>query len=650
MQALSLVVVFFVVGSVVDMVPTADAAATGANNDHDIDKDGMCSLYLAETVDDRGGLTMGVFTSHGIPKGSLIGPTTTDTVVPLVDIPLHNSPVHQSAAQEYWWIWKDFVWNALDVGGIDEGSDVKSASLGMGSMVRGSPTDDPSLSNAVLMRSDCDDANLHRSRSPGAGAISCYGNAATVSSRTIEAGDEVIFPHGYHWYINPKDQEQAFLQELPGDDPNVQEFRKRYDELQQKHNKSMSSQLRTKLWGILQQGTRSSSLMDAAVQQMSMSDAATMTNKKSRRGKRSPQWLRQNGMCLDNIKGGVSSIPHAGRGAFSTRTIEKGDLIAPAPVLHIADRSSLVMYTPHIDHETFEYVLEDNNNHQLLLNYCFGHPDSTKLLCPLGAGTSLINHSPTPNAAVRWATHGSLVEHQKEWLNMTVEELGDKLNVGLVLEYYALRHIEQDEEIVINYGGLWEEAWKDHVDNWSPPPHAKDYVSAADMNSFQIDALHTIHEQETIHSYPDNVVTSCYYEYSEDDPSSRVDTSGRYADPRDYTVTIRQYEPTAFANTNLPDYHFLRPCRVLERHAVIDADSVGQYEYTIQMLNRNNQQQTDGDQQIPDHELLIVQHVPRDAVVFTDFAYSTDTHLPDAFRHEMTMPDGLFPNLWKNLK
>ena len=55
-------------------------------------------------------------------------------------------------------------------------------------------------------------------------------------------------------------------------------------------------------------------------------------------------------------------------------------------------------------------------------------------------------------------------------------------------------------------------------------------------------------------------------------------------------------------------------------------------------------------QKIPDYELLVVEGFPRESIMFTDFAYSSDMHLKNSFRHEMIMPDGLFPNTWRNLK
>lgn len=581
-----------------------------------------CGLYLAETVDTQGARTMGVFSSISRPAGSLVG--YPDVVLPLVDIPIHNSPTHEDDPA-FWWVWNDLVWDASDAGGMSEGADVKSASLGLGSLTRGNPQQ----TNVFLLQSRYDDSGLHRATDPGAGAISYYHGAAVVSTKEIEEGEEVFFHHGYHWYLAPEDQERVLMDSLPLNNPKVKEFWHRYEELNQKHGEALTSELRTKLWAILQE-----SPLDTAVKRIlpsSWTDAEVVSEHVKQGGKRTPEWLRKNGLCMDNLIQGPSQISQAGRGAFATRPLQAGSLIAPAPLVHILDKSSLNLYRPKID-ENYKYLMSDEViGQQLLTNYCFGHKESTKLLCPIGANTAFINHSPTPNAAIRWSSHQS---HQKEWLNMTVDELGVKVDVGLVLEYYALRNLEEDEEITINYGAEWEQAWNDHVQTWSKPQGAEHYVSAEEMNNADELRLRTSDEQEK-NPYPHSVVTSCYYNFI-DDGRQQVDNSGRYADPKEREVWIKTFEGL---DPNLPDYMFVRPCRILGR----EDDN----EYTVQILNFDHQH---ADQKIPDTHLLVVKGLPRDALTFTDFAYSTDMHLPSAFRHEMMLPEGLFPNAWRNMR
>jgi hypothetical protein len=47
---------------------------------------------------------------------------------------------------------------------------------------------------------------------------------------------------------------------------------------------------------------------------------------------RDVSWLQQHGWCIDHIEVGVSTIPHAGRGAFARTPISRGAVVAPAPL------------------------------------------------------------------------------------------------------------------------------------------------------------------------------------------------------------------------------------------------------------------------------------------------------------------------------
>jgi SET domain len=618
--------------------------------------DEECGLYLAETWNDEGARTMGVFTAIERPAGSLVG--YPDVVLPLVDVSIHNNSPNQEEEEEepegneddlmneFSWLFDHFVWDSHDVGGSQEGADVKSVVLGLGSLTQGSKKQH---SNVFLLQSHYDSGNLHRSRDPAAGAISYYPGSAVVSLRRLQAGEELYFHQdSHHWYLDPQDQEQAIINSLPSDNDQVKAFWRRYEELQQRQGEALKPELRSQLWSLVNE-TPLDSLSGSStgrtlfpihwgLEDNSYATSSTNTKDTTTKKTRSPEWLRQHGLCMDHLIQGPSKIKQAGRGAFATRHIARDALIAPAPVVHIVDKSVLTNYHPHID-ETLQTKLSDTIiGKQLLLNYCFGHRESSKLLCPIGSSTGFINHSPNPNAAVRWSNHYS---HQKDWLNLTLEELGSKLEVGLVLEYYALRDIGEDEEITIHYGPEWEEAWKNHVKGWSKPPDSDNYISAEDMNSEDHAIIRTLEEQNK-DPYPHSVMTSCYFEYIHDDNDastivneSNDAQSSQSTNTRPTIVT----KPFLGLDASVPDYVFLRPCRILERNP-------HSHDYTVEILNPHYH--IHDDQVIPDSIRLYVRHFPRDAIVFTDFPYSTDQNLPQAFRHEMMLPEHVFPPAWRN--
>lgn len=163
---------------------------------------------------------------------------------------------------------------------------------------------------------------------------------------------------------------------------------------------------------------------------------------------RSVEDLEENGKCVDNIVPGISSIAHAGRGAFATRFIPKGGLVAPAPVVHITDKHAADMYNETIGKHG-NIVRDDNGliHKQIIINYMFGHPNSTLVLFPYSSNVPYINHHATDyNAEVRWATDFSFFHHE-EWLSKPVEFLEDQWTSGLLLEFIALRDIQPGEEV-----------------------------------------------------------------------------------------------------------------------------------------------------------------------------------------------------------
>lgn len=81
---------------------------------------------------------------------------------------------------------------------------------------------------------------------------------------------------------------------------------------------------------------------------------------------RSNDWLEENGRCLDNIRPGDSTIPQAGKGAFATRNIKKGEVIAPMPVVQIL-RKDLEVYEEHV--EDGKKPLIKFLGYQQLMNY-----------------------------------------------------------------------------------------------------------------------------------------------------------------------------------------------------------------------------------------------------------------------------------------
>ena len=323
------------------------------------------------------------------------------------------------------------------------------------------------------------------------------------------------------------------------------------------------------------------------------------------------EWLQQHGQCADNIRDGVSTIPGAGRGAFATRRIPKGGLVAPVPLIHISNKAQLTMYdmtTPKDgDGKIYRNTLKPIGK-QLLLNYCFGHRDSTLLLSPYGIVTSLINHSSQkPNARLEW----SKTMRHPEWRQQAIPSFARVKHNGLSMDFVALEDIDEGQEILIDYGPAWQEAFQDHVRNWREPPNARTYRPAHELNA-DVDLVFSTTQEGGYDSHLKLWIHNAYRRMAglgEENPEDDM------------------------------DYYM---CNVLER--VAQPQGGGEYTYTIEVL-----QTTDEEDFTQQYFLEIMWFVPRDAFIYDDCPRTRSHQMSWAFRHEMAIPDDLFPEAWKNL-
>ena len=302
---------------------------------------------------------------------------------------------------------------------------------------------------------------------------------------------------------------------------------------------------------------------------------------------RSLEWLQKHGKCQDHIKPGLSTIPNAGRGAFASRYLPKGTAVGYSPLIHIGEGG----------HELLSRTRE------LLINYSFSHRSSTLLLTPYGAGVMYINHASKPrqpNVRLQWPKD-EMIAHKPNWLSRDVNFLRDTPGtVGLSLEYIALRDILEGEEILMDYGSEWQQAWDDHVANYTPPEDANNYVHSS---QFEINELKTLEELKE-EPYPSNLHTLCK-------PSFRKDKqSGRHY----FTKILRE------------DGQYVH-CHVLEREP-------GPL-YTVNLT-------------LPTEFVTVHQVTQPEGIDLFDKALSQDFHLAQSFRHYIGIPDDLFPESWKN--
>lgn len=330
-------------------------------------------------------------------------------------------------------------------------------------------------------------------------------------------------------------------------------------------------------------------------------------------------------VCVDsNVQVGPSEI--GGQGLFAKHSLFEGSVITSTPVVPI-DRKELVM----------KKRKKGDAQQQLLLNYCYGHSESNLLLLPYGPLANYINHPPqgkSANAIIRWhpvtdANSNNVLprrqqHHHPELLQESAKKVAKTHGKGLMMDIVALREIQPDEEIYIDYGKNWEEAYKAHVKQWKPSEQDKLYRSAQDYSrTHDLSVIRTIVEQKT-NPYPENLETVCFWD--EDDPDDEAtDEVYSWSDAEEIDEC-------------------LRPCVILDRYS---HPETGEEVYMAKMMPIDS---TEVIGLCTLDEPEIVTDVPRRAIRIIDRPYTSDTFMKNAFRHEIGVPEGFYPETWMKKK
>lgn len=345
-------------------------------------------------------------------------------------------------------------------------------------------------------------------------------------------------------------------------------------------------------------------------------------------------------MCLDDTLGvaaGTANPDASGKAVYAKRNIKKGEVVFSSPVVPI---SRAEMEVP--SEIKKEYEVPDK---QLLLNYCFGHPDSDLLLLPYGPTVNYINHHSTfANVEVRWHTPKSFSKpltkrqehHHPELLEVPGKMVSQIHGKGLMFDYVATKDINQGEEIFLDYGDQWAKAWDEYASQWEANKRDYHYESAIEYsNTHSMQVLKTPREQMN-HPYPPNIMFTCSYPESWDDPPDGV------------TEVQRPYNPAEFNGC-------LLPCTIEDRYEGprdpdAPEDAPPEFLYRTKLLEVSNHTDISFDCLIVRDVEYEYFDVPRSAIYVTDRPYTTDYFQPYAFRHEIQVPEGLYPDIWLEKK
>jgi len=390
-------------------------------------------------------------------------------------------------------------------------------------------------------------------------------------------------------------------------------------------------------------------------------------------------WLNQYGKCIDHIIPNQSTIQGAGHGAFAKRDLPNGTVVTGTPLIHFPDKSWFDMYdfvmcdyngtaspaqtedgNANVGQYAAESVMVRNTNKdpygkQLLLNYCYGHPDTTLILCPYGSGVNFINHARTggsgestkqkknheANVKIVWSQHGT-TNQDDTWFTKDPSEMKIDYNTKVAFDYIATKDIQEGDEILLDYGSDFDSAWNEMNKAWNSYDLSflRDYTSSNEYNKIhKNDMLRTEKEQET-DPYPENILIRCHhileqfqngqsldylddflsYNYTENWSDYSGDSSGH-----ECRILDRQYHPKQQQKNEEQGKE-----GVLE----IPVDGRDEY-YTVVLVNDNVLEKT-------------ISNVIRGLIIFRDRPYTTDLHMIGTFRHPIGIPDDILPDAWKN--
>lgn len=618
----------------------------------------QCQIYLAESST---GHALGSFAGVAFNAEDAIGPS--DAIVQFVDIRAHN---HDIAEENDGQLLENFLgtcWSGDATAGMGEGDEVISAVGGPCF----SSTGHVGMINAViyqpstLLRSDSDllSSGYNELTSPGRGAFTTYHNLTLLAVDKIQPGMELFLDFGAEY--NKYDDVTK---------PNIDDYRKMDEAMEKmvgffnKHADNIGEKAADEVFEFMKKD-----VLDLTAERRS--PAARSLLPESYKGlqeiidkggsalynnpevQKDVDWLKNNAYCQDNLIAGVSTIAHAGRGAFAARHMKKGEVVSPMPLVVLNNgRAALNMIELEDDDEDEdsedegeekkkEKKEDDETTQQLLYNYMFEHPQCSVLFFPAGPMSNYVNHGGKKKANVKMIWSTKSWSNVKDAQQISVNDLSMVGQIDMILELVAIRPIKKGEEVLLDYGDDWEAAWSEHVGKWKEVTKDKKfYKTAMVLNEvhhgvgktpqpFPLDEKKKDGEDNDEYK---NVALQCHLLYDEDKIERRRNADGTRTKvypwiPAPTSEQSRLKTDIAYRGVNRVG------CNIMER----SGDKKSGYKYVVQPHTETETLN------------VLVKNVPHEAIRYVDKPYTNPQHEVTAFRHAIQFPDEIFPKVWKDL-
>ena len=487
-----------------------------------------CELFIAASTIPNAGL--GIFSGISKKKDDFIG--NGDKAIPLIDVWWHNG--HE---EDFFDPMQDYTWDGSSMGmGLEvfRNNDLSAFWPGIDAMVN---------CNAALLNTEkatprYDEGGLHRSKHPGAGGITPYNADQSIVTRDIPIGGELFKNYGEDWFLYrtnlgqiPVESHYGMVLDLMSDMIDKIKFDSSvmYNELIKEFQTIWDSRMLNALYDFTWKDV---------LRAIDVDDIGILLQNNATR---SVDWLKENGKCIDHIINKQSTIDGAGHGAFAKRDLPIGTLITGTPLIHFPyTKNWFNMYDYQIceNGQMVRNTTDGPYGQQLLLNYCFSHPQTTVVVCPYGSGINYINHASnsansansdsnsnngddSANVKIQWSKNGT-TNHNDDWLLKTPNEMMDySYATHLAFDYIALRDIKEGEELFLDYGQTWKNKFTKLQNEWPTydDTYLKDYISAIEYNTkYGNDILPTkieeqevpIDEQPSAYYYPNNLFIRCH--------------------------------------------------------------------------------------------------------------------------------------------
>ena len=212
--------------------------------------------------------------------------------------------------------------------------------------------------------------------------------------------------------------------------------------------------------------------------------------------------------------------------------------------------------------------------------------------------------------------------------------------------------------VFIDYGIEWETAWKNHVKKWLPPERPPNFVTVQEANKRMEPIMKSLISgdlRKTV-QHPHIFLACQYYTHDEvdyEEDNEEDSENDPYADWKSWTdeKILEEFaddgEDFVYSELGYIDHaeysHW--PCSVLKE------EDVDEERYTVRI------HQSPLDSEVTATTVWKEKHWPR---ILTNYRRESiryfikpedqDHMLPNVFRHHVGVPEGIFPEQWKNLK